>query len=100
MIAGRIPHEVELSIRKLMATYAGNITSILCQFPSQQVGLEFCWLSAFQVQASLISVRILNVLNCSNHYTWSVNIVNCCASSFSVLSDSKVDSLHEMLKFL
>lgn len=37
MISGRIPAEVEMSIRKLMASYASNITSVLCQFPSQQV---------------------------------------------------------------
>jgi len=37
MISGRIPSEVEMSIRKLMAAYASNITSVLCQFPSQQV---------------------------------------------------------------
>lgn len=37
MISGRIPNEVETAIRKLMAAYAGNITSVLCQFPSQQV---------------------------------------------------------------
>lgn len=37
IISGRVPVEVEVAIRKLMATYSGNITSILCQFPSQQV---------------------------------------------------------------
>jgi hypothetical protein len=37
MISGRLPVEVEKSIRKLMATYATNLTSILSQFPSQQV---------------------------------------------------------------
>jgi len=37
MISGRLPADVELSIRQLMSTYASNITSILCQFPSQQV---------------------------------------------------------------
>ena len=37
MISGRIPSDVEKKIRKLMATYASNITSVLCQFPSQQV---------------------------------------------------------------
>ena len=39
MISGRVPAEVEMALRKLMATYAGNITSVLCQFPSQQVHL-------------------------------------------------------------
>jgi len=37
MISGRIPAEVEMAVRKLMGGYAGNITSVLCQFPSQQV---------------------------------------------------------------
>jgi len=37
MISGRIPAEVEMAVRKLMVAYAGNITSVLCQFPSQQV---------------------------------------------------------------
>jgi hypothetical protein len=37
MISGRLPVEVEKNIRKLMATYATNLTSILSQFPSQQV---------------------------------------------------------------
>lgn len=36
-VAGRIPPSVEKSIRKVMAQYASNITSVLCQFPSQRV---------------------------------------------------------------
>ncbi|XP_075372691.1 acetyl-CoA carboxylase 2 [Mycteria americana] len=36
-ISGRIPLSVEKSIRKVMAQYAGNITSVLCCFPSQQI---------------------------------------------------------------
>lgn len=36
-ISGRIPATVEKKIRKLMALYASNITSVLAQFPSQQV---------------------------------------------------------------
>lgn len=36
-ISGRIPLLVEKSIRKVMAQYASNITSVLCRFPSQQV---------------------------------------------------------------
>lgn len=36
-ISGRIPLSVEKSIRKVMAQYASNITSVLCSFPSQQV---------------------------------------------------------------
>ena len=39
MISGRLPADVEKSIRKLMATYATNITSVLTQFPSQQVNV-------------------------------------------------------------
>lgn len=36
-VSGRIPPSVEKSVRKVMAQYASNITSVLCQFPSQQV---------------------------------------------------------------
>lgn len=36
-VAGRIPPTVEKDIRKVMAQYASNITSVLCQFPSQRV---------------------------------------------------------------
>ena len=59
MISGRVPAEVEKDIRKLMATYASNITSVLCQFPSQQVS----WLSYTGAQVSLgISVFSLQLL--------------------------------------
>ncbi|XP_039771055.1 acetyl-CoA carboxylase 2 isoform X2 [Ornithorhynchus anatinus] len=36
-VSGRIPPSVEKSVRKVMAQYASNITSVLCQFPSQQI---------------------------------------------------------------
>nr|XP_011759434.1 acetyl-CoA carboxylase 2 isoform X3 [Macaca nemestrina] len=36
-VAGRIPAPVEKSVRRVMAQYASNITSVLCQFPSQQI---------------------------------------------------------------
>ncbi|XP_018523999.1 acetyl-CoA carboxylase isoform X2 [Lates calcarifer] len=36
-VAGRIPPSVEKDIRKVMAQYASNITSVLCQFPSQRI---------------------------------------------------------------
>lgn len=36
-VSGRIPLAVEKCIKKEMAQYASNITSVLCQFPSQQV---------------------------------------------------------------
>ncbi|EDL19919.1 acetyl-Coenzyme A carboxylase beta [Mus musculus] len=35
-VAGRIPAPVEKAVRRVMAQYASNITSVLCQFPSQQ----------------------------------------------------------------
>ncbi|XP_078081038.1 acetyl-CoA carboxylase 1 [Mustelus asterias] len=35
-VSGRIPQAVEKAIKKEMAQYASNITSVLCQFPSQQ----------------------------------------------------------------
>ncbi|XP_077869541.1 acetyl-CoA carboxylase-like, partial [Saccoglossus kowalevskii] len=36
-ISGRIPVPVEKGIKKLLASYSSNITSVLCQFPSQQI---------------------------------------------------------------
>lgn len=36
-ISGRIPQSVEKKIRKLMTLYERNITSVLVQFPSQQI---------------------------------------------------------------
>ena len=36
-ISGRIPAEVEQNICRLLTLYASNITSVLCQFPSQQI---------------------------------------------------------------
>ncbi|KAB5522663.1 hypothetical protein PHYPO_G00162050 [Pangasianodon hypophthalmus] len=36
-VSGRIPPTVEKAIKKEMAQYASNITSVLCQFPSQQI---------------------------------------------------------------
>lgn len=36
-VAGRIPPSVDKDIRKVMAQYASNITSVLCQFPSQKI---------------------------------------------------------------
>ncbi|XP_061381495.1 acetyl-CoA carboxylase isoform X1 [Danaus plexippus] len=35
--SGRIPVSVEKKVRKLMALYESNITSVLAQFPSQQI---------------------------------------------------------------
>lgn len=37
-VSGRVPAPVEKAVRRVMAQYASNITSVLCQFPSQQVG--------------------------------------------------------------
>ena len=37
MISGRVPSHVEKSIKKLLQTYNSNITSVLCQYPSQQI---------------------------------------------------------------
>lgn len=41
-VSGRIPPAVEKAIKKEMAQYASNITSVLCQFPSQQVTHTIC----------------------------------------------------------
>lgn len=37
MISGRIPGNVEKELRKIMSKYASNLTSVLSQFPSQQI---------------------------------------------------------------
>lgn len=37
VISGRLPQEVDGQISQLMVNYAGNITSVLCQFPAQQI---------------------------------------------------------------
>lgn len=42
-VSGRIQPNVEKSIKKEMAQYASNITSVLCQFPSQQVTTHASW---------------------------------------------------------
>ncbi|XP_071943409.1 acetyl-CoA carboxylase-like isoform X2 [Antedon mediterranea] len=36
-IVGRVPSDVEKHIKKLLNQYNSNITSVLCQFPSQQI---------------------------------------------------------------
>ncbi|XP_027422308.1 acetyl-CoA carboxylase 2 isoform X1 [Bos indicus x Bos taurus] len=36
-VSGRVPAPVEKAVRRVMAQYASNITSVLCQFPSQQI---------------------------------------------------------------
>lgn len=40
MISGRIPPQVEKAIKKHLQSYASNITSVLSQFPSQQVHVD------------------------------------------------------------
>ena len=37
MISGRIPSQMEKAIKKQLQLYFSNITSVLSQFPSQQV---------------------------------------------------------------
>ncbi|XP_062596285.1 acetyl-CoA carboxylase 1-like isoform X10 [Saccostrea cucullata] len=37
MISGRIPPQVEKAIKKQLQSYSSNITSVLSQFPSQQI---------------------------------------------------------------
>ena len=39
-VSGRLPPLVEKEIRKQLSSYGSNITSVLCQFPSQQVSQE------------------------------------------------------------
>jgi acetyl-CoA carboxylase / biotin carboxylase 1 len=42
-MSGRIPLSVEKKIRKLMTLYERNITSVLAQFPSQQIASVIDW---------------------------------------------------------
>lgn len=51
-VSGRIPPNVEKSIKKEMAQYASNITSVLCQFPSQQVFIELNFPTSYQLRSS------------------------------------------------
>ena len=44
-ISGRIPNAVEKAIRKQLNNYGSNITSVLCQFPAQQVSPFFLLLA-------------------------------------------------------
>lgn len=48
-VSGRIPPAVEKAIKKEMAQYASNITSVLCQFPSQQVPHQYTHILGFTI---------------------------------------------------
>lgn len=52
-VAGRIPLTVEKAIRKVMAQYASNITSVLCQFPSQRVSYEIYHRCVFETSRNV-----------------------------------------------
>lgn len=43
-ISGRIPVSVEETIKRHLSNYASNITSVLSQFPSQQVNCYHCYI--------------------------------------------------------
>lgn len=60
-VSGRIPPNVEKSIKKEMAQYASNITSVLCQFPSQQVFIERHWHSRLATNSEVYVVGFLPV---------------------------------------
>lgn len=72
-VSGRIPPNVEKSIKKEMAQYASNITSVLCQFPSQQVFIELHFSTSYHFWSSCC--RIPSCLD---------PLSGCCA--FAVLS--------------
>ena len=59
-VSGRIPPAVEKAIKKEMAQYASNITSVLCQFPSQQVPTTSCTL--FKCTLSITVTLLLSSL--------------------------------------
>uniref|UniRef100_G3TBG5 acetyl-CoA carboxylase n=1 Tax=Loxodonta africana TaxID=9785 RepID=G3TBG5_LOXAF len=51
-VSGRIPDPVEKAVRRVMAQYASNITSVLCQFPSQQIAATLdCHVATLQRKA-------------------------------------------------
>ena len=56
-ISGRIPASVEKDIRRQLNNYGSNITSVLCQFPAQQVKI-YCILhiSGIKIRATLSSL--------------------------------------------
>lgn len=56
-VASRIPPTVEKDIRKVMAQYASNITSVLCQFPSQRV-------KSFSDHMLTLNCIFLIIINC------------------------------------
>lgn len=60
-ISGRIPISVEKKIRKLMSLYERNITSVLAQFPSQQIASVIDRYDAGIAFSSTLFFCILNI---------------------------------------
>lgn len=64
-VSGRIPPNVEKSIKKEMAQYASNITSVLCQFPSQQVFIEQQYhflMATISLLSGCCAVKVLSIM--------------------------------------
>lgn len=82
-VSGRIPPAVEKAIKKEMAQYASNITSVLCQFPSQQVLLVILWVS----EATRLWPLFINVFK----FSWQIaNILDSHAATLNRKSEREV----------
>lgn len=73
-VSGRIPPAVEKAIKKEMAQYASNITSVLCQFPSQQVA-EPTQFTDKRENLRTIRVALSTSVGCCNN-----DMLNCLVS--------------------
>lgn len=67
-VSGRIPPNVEKAIKKEMAQYASNITSVLCQFPSQQVKLYVKTNCMPNIHRKIVCFFQLNKTPIAGHY--------------------------------
>lgn len=109
MIQGRVPPHVERSIRKLMSSYASNITSVLCQFPSQQVSYQtpqiLCsFMLIKHTCKELTKIFSLTMKKCLGSWRFAYclflfNIATCWTHTFSILCNllKNIDVEHPFL---
>lgn len=60
-IQSRIPPVLEKTMQRFISHYANNLTSVLAQFPSQQIA------SAIDAYANTIEKKVRNSINCIIH---------------------------------
>lgn len=79
-VSGRIPPAVEKAIKKEMAQYASNITSVLCQFPSQQVSphthsglFPKTAIFSLSINASIVPSVIFQIANILDSHAATLN---------------------------